>query len=205
MAQGGADKGAAEPAALFLLPAAGPRLPGSLEPPNSPPARSKPCRARCALPGGPRNRTRAYRRLYSLTYASSSISTHGPWHFTHVCTCKHMQTHANAPLCAQALTPTLPANPPVYRYSSPHVNTGAQGHIYTSVSDIPCVTTFTPMHTHAGYNTQADLPECLSVCTWTLCTQMWPDRQAHHGNDRCPHTCTEGEFPAVYTPPHSTL
>lgn len=108
-ARGGADKGAAEPAALFLLPARGPRLPGRLVPPNSPPARSGPCGTRCAPTlrdtPAPRQSTRAHTDGWTHIHTLKCFYTGTPAHHTHVCTSRHMETL----LGAQALT-TLPTN-----------------------------------------------------------------------------------------------
>lgn len=96
-ARGGADKGAAEPAALFRLPARGPRLLGRLVPPNSPPARSGPCRTRCAPTLRwltPRARART-QRLDSYTHAQVFLHRDPSTSHTRV----HIQTHGNTPWC----------------------------------------------------------------------------------------------------------
>lgn len=106
-AHGRADKGSAEPATLFLLPAPGSEAAGRLAPPNSLPARPRPHRTRCAPRWGTPQTTRAHTDSWThppTHHIHSSISTHGPQHFTHTCA----QADGNTPLCAQVPIPTLP-------------------------------------------------------------------------------------------------
>lgn len=97
-AHGGADKGAAEPAALFVLPEPGPRLSGHLASPNRPPARPGPREARRAPRWGtpkPHAHTDAW--THPNIHIHSSISTHGPPHFTHMYA--HADTREPSSVC----------------------------------------------------------------------------------------------------------
>lgn len=151
-AHGGADKGAAEPAALFLFPAPGPRLSGHLAPPNRPPVRPEPRETRRAprwrRTPKPHAHTDAW--THPNVYIHSSISTHEPRHFTHMC--PHADTREPSSVCLGSL-PNIP-NSCVQKPLGTLL--WARGHIYTCVlrhASWPRVPTFTLMHTNSGYIT----------------------------------------------------